>query len=88
MMMTLTSDHPQVLQHQLSHHLPAVCQCDVRQEDTELHLRGALERQTGEQRTGERAAEDVPDLNPVQFMSLFGHALFNYNPPKPGRKVW
>ena len=27
-------------------------------------------------------------INPVQFMSLFGHALFNYNPPKQGRKVW
>ena len=27
-------------------------------------------------------------FNPVQFMSLFGHALFNYNPPKQGRKVW
>ena len=21
------------------------------------------------------------NINPVQFMSLFGHALFNYNPP-------
>ena len=27
-------------------------------------------------------------LNPVLFMSLFGHALFNYNPPKRSREVW
>ena len=25
-------------------------------------------------------------LNPVQFMSLFGHALFNYNPPLAGQR--
>ena len=42
-------DHPQVLQHHLSHHLPAVCQRDVRQAHAELHLCSALERQTGEQ---------------------------------------
>ena len=45
-------DYSQVFQHQLSHHLPAVCQRDVRQEDAELHLRSALERQTGEKVTG------------------------------------
>ena len=28
------------------------------------------------------------DINPVLFMSLFGHALFNYNPPKRSREVW
>ena len=29
-----------------------------------------------------------PGLNPVPFMSLFGHAVFNYNPPKHSREVW
>ena len=27
-------------------------------------------------------------VNPVLFMSLFGHALFNYNSPKRSREVW
>ena len=27
-------------------------------------------------------------FNPVLFMSLFGHALFIYNPPKHSREVW
>ena len=27
-------------------------------------------------------------LNPILFLSLFGHALFNYNPPKHSREVW
>ena len=27
-------------------------------------------------------------FNPVLFMSLFGHALFTYNPPKRSREVW
>ena len=41
------TEYCQVLQHDLSHHLPAVCQCDVWQADAELHLRSALEGQTG-----------------------------------------
>ena len=31
---------------------------------------------------------EVLQVNPVLFMSLFGHALFNYNPPKRSREVW
>ena len=37
---------------------------------------------------GGGSLRSLGSLNPVPFMSLFGHALFNYNPPKHSRKVW
>ena len=35
-----------------------------------------------------RFHRSITEFNPVPFMSLFGHTLFNYNPPKHSRKVW